>query len=96
MSKKSLTSIHRRRIAGCQRKKPIVFCAFKSHHDEVSDHIMFGHFVSVYFKDVFQKNMQQLKLGVNPDLGLDDLYKKIEKLDLAKRNRNRSGYSGCL
>jgi len=53
---------------------------------KISDPIMFGHFVSVYFKDVFEKHAATFKeLGVNPDLGLGDLYLKLEKLPAAKK-----------
>jgi isocitrate dehydrogenase len=53
---------------------------------KVSDPIMFGHAVSVYYKDVFEKHAAVLKeLGVNPNMGLGDLYKKIEKLPDAKK-----------
>jgi len=49
---------------------------------KVSDPIMFGHAVSVFFKDIFDKYADEFeKLGVNPDLGLGDLLKKIEKSD---------------
>jgi len=54
---------------------------------KVSDPIIFGNFVSVFFKDVFEKHAAIFaELGVNPDLGLGDLYKKIAALDEAKRN----------
>ncbi len=53
---------------------------------KISDPIMFGHFVSVYFKDVFEKHAATFKeLGVNPDLGLGDLYLKLDKLPAAKK-----------
>ncbi len=49
---------------------------------KVSDPIMLGHAVSVFFKDVFEKYADEFeKLGVNPDLGIGDLLKKIEKSD---------------
>jgi isocitrate dehydrogenase len=48
---------------------------------KVSDPIMFGHAVSVYFKDVFEKHAATFaRLGVNPNNGLGDLYKKIQSL----------------
>jgi len=54
---------------------------------KVSDPIIFGNFVSVFFKDVFEKHAGIFaELGVNPDLGLGDLYKKIASLDAAKRS----------
>jgi isocitrate dehydrogenase len=53
---------------------------------KVSDPVMFGHVVTVYFKDVFAKHAAALKqAGVNPNLGLGDLYKKIESLPADKR-----------
>jgi len=54
---------------------------------KVSDPIIFGNFVSVYFKDVFEKHANTFQeLGIVPDMGLGDLYKKIVSLDDAKRN----------
>jgi len=53
---------------------------------KISDPIMFGHFVSVFYKDVFEKHAATFKeLGINPDLGMGDLYAKIQKLPEAKR-----------
>lgn len=53
---------------------------------KVSDPIIFGNFVSVFFKDVFEKHAALFsELGVDPDLGLGDLYKKIAALDEEKQ-----------
>lgn len=53
---------------------------------KISDPIMFGHFVSVYFKDVFEKHASTLnEIGVNPNMGLGDLYAKLEKLPADKK-----------
>ncbi|MDQ1264568.1 MAG: isocitrate dehydrogenase, partial [Campylobacterota bacterium] len=47
---------------------------------KISDPIMFGHAVAVFFKDVFAKYADEFKaLGINPNMGLGDLYKKLEK-----------------
>ncbi len=49
---------------------------------KVSDPVIFGHAVSVFFKDLFDKYQEEFdKLGINPDLGIGDLLKKIEKSD---------------
>jgi len=49
---------------------------------KVSDPIMFGHAVEIFFKDVFTKYADEFsKLGVNSNLGLGDLEKKLEKSD---------------
>jgi isocitrate dehydrogenase len=48
---------------------------------KVSDPVMFGHAVSVFFKDVFTKHAATFaQLGVNPNFGLGDLYAKIQAL----------------
>jgi len=53
---------------------------------KISDPIMFGHCVRVYFKDVFAKYKETFdKLGVNANNGLGDVYKKISALPEAER-----------
>ena len=53
---------------------------------KVSDPIIFGHAVSVFYKDVFDKHGDVLnELGVNVNNGLGDLYSKIEKLPADKK-----------
>ncbi len=53
---------------------------------KVSDPVMFGHAVEVFFNDVFKKYAPEFaELGVNPNLGLGDLYKKLDSLPADKR-----------
>ena len=53
---------------------------------KVSDPIMFGHAVTVYYKDVFEKHAAVFKeLGVNPSNGLGDVYAKIQSLPAARK-----------
>ncbi|RRQ20761.1 NADP-dependent isocitrate dehydrogenase [Thiohalobacter thiocyanaticus] len=48
---------------------------------KVSDPIIFGHAVSVYFKEVFDKHAHTFKqLGVDPRYGMADLYARLEEL----------------
>lgn len=45
---------------------------------KVSDPIIFGHCVKVFFKDVFAKYANLFKeLGFNPNNGIGDLFKKL-------------------
>jgi len=54
---------------------------------KISDPIMFGHCVKVFFKDVFAKYKETFaKLGVDVNNGLGDLYKKIAALPEAERS----------
>merc|ERR1712051_732508 len=53
---------------------------------KVSDPIMFGHCVRVFYKDVFAKHKDTFaKLGVDVNNGLGDVYKKIGSLPEADR-----------
>ena len=53
---------------------------------KVSDPIIFGHAVEVFFQDVFQKHAAVLKdLGVEPNNGIGDLYAKMKALPDAAR-----------
>jgi isocitrate dehydrogenase len=53
---------------------------------KVSDPVMFGHAVSVYFKPVFDKHAATFAaLGVNPSFGLGDIYAKIQGLPAEQR-----------
>lgn len=53
---------------------------------KVSDPIIFGHAVSVYYKDVFEKHAATFeKLGVDTRNGLGDVYAKISNLPDVER-----------
>ena len=53
---------------------------------KVSDPIIFGHAVKVFYKDVFAKHGELFEeLGVDVNNGLGDVYSKIQTLDDAKR-----------
>jgi isocitrate dehydrogenase len=53
---------------------------------KVSDPVIFGHAVSVYFRPVFGKHAALFaQIGVNPDNGLGDLYLKIQQLPEEKK-----------
>lgn len=53
---------------------------------KVSDPIMFGHAVTVYYKDVFEKHAAVFKeLGVDSANGLGDVYEKIKRLPEEQR-----------
>ncbi|MFT6926134.1 MAG: isocitrate dehydrogenase [Psychromonas sp.] len=55
---------------------------------KVSDPVMFGHAVTVYFKDVFAKHAVLFaELGVDPSNGLGDVYAKIANLPAAQKEQ---------
>jgi len=66
-------------MADCKEKNLMMSLHMKATMMKVSDPIIFGHCVKVYFKDVFAKHgdlLAQLKVNVNNGLG--DLYEKIK------------------
>jgi len=86
MSCKALRKFIEEQIEDAKNKGVLFSVHLKATMMKISDPIMFGHFVSVFFKDVFEKHAATFKeLGVNPDLGLGDLYLKLQKLPEAKR-----------
>lgn len=85
MSVRALRQFIEDEIADAKAKGVLFSVHLKATMMKVSDPIMFGHVVSVYFKDVFAKHAAAFeKLGVNPDLGLGDLYLKIKTLPEAE------------
>ena len=63
---------------------------------KVSDPIMFGHAVTVFFKDVFEKHAALFRdMGVNPNNGLADLLGKVAKLPADQRAAVEANISAC-
>jgi len=86
MSAKALRSFIEEQIEDAKAKSVLFSVHLKATMMKVSDPIMFGHFVTVFYKDVFEKHAATFKeLGVNPNNGLGDVYAKITKLDAAKK-----------
>jgi isocitrate dehydrogenase len=86
MSAKALRKFIQEQIDDAKAKGVLFSVHLKATMMKISDPIMFGHFVSVYYKDVFEKHADTFKeLGVNPDLGMGDLYLKIAKLPADKK-----------
>src|SRR5512138_3131189 len=86
MSAKALRKFIDEQIDDAKAKGVLFSVHLKATMMKVSDPVMFGIVVTTYFKDVFAKYAADFKqAGVNPNLGLGDLYKKIEALPADKR-----------
>ncbi len=86
MSVKALRKFYEDQIEDAKKNGLLLSLHLKATMMKVSDPVMFGHAVSVFYKDVFEKHTDALKqAGVNPNLGLGDLYKKIQSLPADKR-----------
>jgi isocitrate dehydrogenase len=86
MSRKALREFYAAQIPDAKAKGVLLSLHLKATMMKVSDPIMFGHAVSVYFKDVFEKYASVFaEIGFNPNNGLGDLYAKIAKLPEGQR-----------
>ncbi|HLO67009.1 MAG TPA: NADP-dependent isocitrate dehydrogenase, partial [Holophaga sp.] len=86
MSARALRAFIKEQIEDALKQGVLFSVHLKATMMKVSDPVMFGHFVSVYFEEVFAKHAAVFKeLGVSPDLGLGDLYAKLKKLPDAQR-----------
>lgn len=81
MSAKALRAYFEKEMADAKEKGLMLSLHLKATMMKVSDPIMFGHAVTVYFKDVFEKYADLFKeLGVDERNGLGDVYAKIASL----------------
>ena len=86
MRRRSLREFYEQQIDEARRQGLLLSLHLKATMMKVSDPIMFGHAVSVYFKDVFARHAAAFKqLGVDPDHGIGDVYAKIQALPPAQR-----------
>ena len=83
-------------IEDAKNKNVLFSTHLKATMMKVSDPVIFGHFVSVFFSDVFEKYAVTFeKLGVNPVSGMADLYTKISTLPLAERQAIENDINAC-
>jgi len=96
MSKSALRSFLSEQIDDAKSKDVLFSVHLKATMMKVSDPIIFGHVVSVFFKEVFEKHSSVFKkLGVSPNNGLGDLYNKIKSLPDDKRYEVESDILDC-
>jgi isocitrate dehydrogenase len=63
---------------------------------KVSDPIIFGHAVEVYYQDAFDKHRETFEeLGVNPNLGLASVLDKVRELTFSLRNEIEADLRRC-
>jgi isocitrate dehydrogenase len=96
MSKKALVKFFEEQIEDAKKEDVLFSLHLKATMMKVSDPIMFGHAVKVFYKDVFDKHGAVLtKLGVDPNNGLGDLYAKIKNLPDAERAQIEADINAC-
>ncbi|WP_347329477.1 NADP-dependent isocitrate dehydrogenase [Marinimicrobium locisalis] len=81
MSKKALREFLEAEIKDAKEKDVLFSLHLKATMMKVSDPILFGHTVSVFYADALKKHEGALKeVGFDPNNGIGDLYSCVEKL----------------
>jgi isocitrate dehydrogenase len=86
MNVAALRKFYEKQIEEAKESGALLSLHLKATMMKVSDPVMFGHAVTVFYKDVFEKHAATFKqLGVNPSNGLGDVYAKIQALPADKK-----------
>jgi isocitrate dehydrogenase len=86
MSVKALTAFLEKEIEDAKAKGVLFSLHMKATMMKISDPVIFGHCVKVFYKDVFAKHADTFAaLKVNVNNGLGDVYTKIKSLPEEKR-----------
>ncbi|MBN8086010.1 NADP-dependent isocitrate dehydrogenase [Vibrio vulnificus] len=86
LNKNALVAFFEKEIAEAKQQDVLLSLHMKATMMKVSDPVIFGHAVKVYYKDVFAKYGDLFaKLGVDVNNGLGDVYAKIAALPQAQR-----------
>ncbi|MEN8500853.1 NADP-dependent isocitrate dehydrogenase [Paraburkholderia sp. DD10] len=86
LSRNALRSFIEAEIADAKSKGVLFSVHLKATMMKVSDPIIFGHVVSVFYKDVLTKHADALaQAGFNPNNGIGDLYARLKDLPAETR-----------
>ena len=91
MGRDSLRAFYAEEINAANTQGVLLSLHLKATMMKVSDPIMFGHAVTVYYKDVFEQYGSRFEeLGVEANNGIGDVYAKIASLPDAERSEIES------
>jgi len=86
MSKKALVAFLREQVRDAKARGVLFSLHMKATMMKVSDPIIFGHAVRVFFSELFEKHGAELEaLGANPNDGFGDVIARIESLPADQR-----------
>lgn len=97
MSKKALCEFFETQIADAKAQDILLSLHVKATMMKVSDPIIFGHAVKVFFKEAFDKHADLIKeLNVDVNNGIDNLYAKTRNLPDGKGEEVFNDVVACL
>lgn len=96
MSVTALRQFYEQQVAVAKSKNLLLSLHLKATMMKVSDPIMFGHAVAVFYQPVLEKHKAILQpLNINLNNGLGDLYTKIQALPEAQRSAIEADIMQC-
>jgi isocitrate dehydrogenase len=96
MSAKALRAFFEKEIKDAKDTGVLFSLHLKATMMKVSDPIMFGHAVTVFFKDVFEKHAKTFaEIGVNQNNGFGNVLSKLSELDPKKRAEIEEDIAAC-
>ena len=97
MSKNALVTFLKEQVADAKTKGVLFSLHMKATMMKVSDPIIFGHAVHVFFADVFDKHSATFEsLGINANNGLESLLNKLEELPADKKSEIRDDIENAM
>ena len=98
MSAKALRQFFKDQMVDAKKTPDVLFSLhMKATMMKVSDPIIFGHCVEVYFEEVFTKHGRTFAdLGINANNGIGDVFAKIGKLPEAQQNEIKADIDAAL
>ncbi len=96
MNQEALSSFLAEQIEDARSQGVLLSLHLKATMMKVSDPIIFGHAVKVYYQDLFSQHGEKLEaLGVDPNNGVGDVYAKIAGLPDAERAAIEADIQAC-
>jgi len=96
MSKKALITFLEEQITDAKNKNVLFSLHMKATMMKVSDPIIFGHAVKVFFKDIFEKHADVLEeIGFEENNGFGDLINKLKRAPENKRKEIQADIQAC-
>ncbi len=97
LSRRELRRFFQEQIADAKEQGVLFSVHLKATMMKVSDPIIFGHAVAVFFARVFEKHQETFaRLGVNPNNGLGDLLARIGTLPEAEQQEIHADIESCF
>ena len=96
MSVKALRKFLDEEMEGARKAHLLFSLHLKATMMKVSDPIIFGHAVTVYYKDAFEKYAETLaSLDINPNDGVGSVLRKVDNLPYSKRVEVEDCFRRC-